>query len=140
MWRDQRGQIRIIEVFFAIAIVSSALLSMRQIQHVSSRPVHDDDLYVRGINVLLALQRDGGLSEIVRQRNWATLTTQLTLLLPLAISYQVSVYDDHGSVVNKIPLSRGSIQANNVVAIRYLLTEPETAQFYTIQLTLAWMT
>lgn len=140
MWRDQRGQIRIIEVFFAIVIVSSALLSMRQIQQVSSRPAHNDVLHAIGVNVLVELQHDGDLSEVVRQRNWAVLTSQLTLLLPLAISYDVTVYNAQDVVVNTALIARGSVQANSVVTIRYLLAEPETPQFYTIQLALAWMT
>jgi hypothetical protein len=140
MWRDQRGQIRIIEVFFAIVIVSSALLSLRQIQQVSSGPTHNDVFYAIGVNVLVELQREGGLSDLVRQRNWVTLASQLNLLLPLTISYNVTVYNAQNEVVNTAFIARGSIQATSVVTIRYLLAEPETLQFYTIQLALAWMT
>ena len=140
MWQDQRGQIRVIEVFFALIIVSSALVGLQQIQHVSSHPARNDELYAIGMNVLVELQRDGGLSAMVSQRNWTALSTQLSLLLPLTISYNVTVYTEQGTVINTSDIARGSIHASTVILIRYLLSEPEMIQYYTLHLALAWMT
>lgn len=133
------GQIRVLEAFFAAAVIFGAL--------VLSGPIYvafhsrDDNvaLYSLGLNVLMELDREGFLGEIIVQGNWTELSNCLSLLLPLGVSYNVTVYDEDLDVVNSVSISDGSLNGKTVVSVQYLLVDRTNLDFYIIRLQLAYI-
>ena len=139
MRRGNSGQIRVLEAFLATAVVFSALLLAGPIYIVLENNGDQEVLYSIGVNVLMELDRDGELGQLIAQSNWTVLSERLSCLLPLGVSYNLTVYNENMQVVNNALVSGGSLVANKVVSVQYILAERTNFQFYVIRLQLAWM-
>lgn len=113
-----KGQIRIIEAFFSMLIIFSALAVC---SFLSSLPEEMDDrsLTSNGIQVLIQLDRLDVLERMIEQGNWIVLSENLHLLLPLGVSYNLTVYNENMQQVNDEPVCRGHLDGN-VVTVEYL--------------------
>jgi len=133
------GQIRVLEAFFAAAVIFGSL--------ALSGPVYiafhsrDDNvaLYLLGMNILLELDREGFLGEMIIQGNWTEFSSCLSLLLPLGVSYNVIIYDEDLEVVNSVLISSGILDGKTVVSVQYLLVDRTNLDFYIIRLQLAYI-
>jgi len=138
MLRDKRGHIRVFEALLAAAVVFSALLVKVPI-NVSLENGRDSGvLHSIGLNALIELDKDGELGWLIARGNWTELSKRLAILVPLAVSYNVTVYDEDMRIVNDSLVSGGGMLAKNIVSIQYLLAERTSRQFYVIRLQLAW--
>jgi len=138
MYIDNRGQIRVLESLFAVAVVFSALLLIRPIYISFSNQDSQNTLYSIGMNVLIQLSKDGELGRLIRQRNWTEISSRLSIMLPLGVSYNFSVYDEDLAVINGSEFSNGDLNGRNVISIQYILVDRTQFTFYIVRLQLAW--
>jgi len=139
MLKDKRGQIRVLEAFLATAVVFSALLLTRPIYVAFDNQDDQDALYALGLNVLVQLDREGELGRLINQRNWTEISSRLSIMLPMGVSYNFTVYDEELEILNNSSISSGDLNGRNVVSIQYLIVERTDFNFYVVRLQLAWM-
>jgi len=139
MLSDKRGQIRVLEAFFATAIVFSALLLTRPVYVAFDGQNEENLLYTIGFNVLVQLDQEGDLGRLIAQRNWTELSSRLSVMLPLGVSYNLTVYNESLEILNDSSISSGDLNGRNVVSIQYLVVERADLDFYVVRLQLAWM-
>ena len=136
MSRSSRGQIRVAEAFLSAFIIFSALA----ICSALSPPSNVDNqqaLAAQGMRALIQLDSDGTLTSMIAQGNWTALSTALQLLLPLGVSYNLTVYDENMQQVNTISITNGNL-IGNVAAVQYLCaTQSLQYHSYTLCLQLA---
>ena len=138
MLRDRRGQVRILEALMAATIVFSSLLVSIPINELEN--VYDSrNLRSIGLNVLVELDRDGDLGRLIAQRNWTELSRRISIMLPLGVSYNLTVYNEEGKEVNSLPISGGGVLGEDIVSIQYLVVERANLRFYVVRLQLAWV-
>jgi hypothetical protein len=116
--RDNKGQIRIIEAFFA------SLLILSTIALIPSQPSAIDSsngaLQTKGQDALTTLDRNGYLSTLIENENWAALRKCLISSLSPAIWFNLTVFDENMNTVNNIPISTGSPISEKIVSIEYV--------------------
>ena len=139
MLKDRRGQIRVLEAFLATAVIFGALLLSRPIYVAFDSQDDQNALYTIGLNVLVQLDREGELGQLINQRNWTEISSRLSILLPLGVSYNLTVYNEELEILNNSSISSGDLEGRNVVSIQYLLVDRAEFNFYVVRLQLAWM-
>src|SRR3972149_7013200 len=138
MIRNRKGQMKTIEAFFAASIIFLGLLVAGSFPIVIN---HDDRIVLSalGMEVLLALDVNGSLGELIDQRNWTELSNRLKLLLPISISYNLSVFDQDMYQVNTDIVSNGGLANTKVESVQYVCASRDP-QFscYIVRLMLAY--
>jgi hypothetical protein len=118
MTRKNKGQIRVAEAFLSAVIIFSALT----ICSVLSPPSNGDNqktLTAQGMQALIQLDSDGTQGRMIWQGNWTSLSDSLQLLLPLGVSYNLTIYDENMQQINSVPISNGNL-VGDVFSIEYL--------------------
>jgi hypothetical protein len=135
---DQKGQIRIIESFLAIAVVFSAVLI--SITFPSSSDFSKlSSLSSLGTQVLTELDNDGTLGSVILQKNWTRLTTELDILLPVGVSFNLTVLDQAGQTVNLVAIQNSNLLGPDVVSVQYVCaTRSQTVKLFVVRLQLVW--
>lgn len=135
---DQKGQIRIIESFLAIAVVFSAVLVSATFP---SSPDFSKQKSLRsmGSQALVNLDTNGTLGSLILQRNWASIRTALNILLPMGVSFNLTAYDEAGNAVNSEVVQNSNLLGRDAVSVRYVCaTRSQTVEFFVVRLQLAW--
>ena len=136
---NKKGQVRTLEALLAVAVVFTALLLTRPIYASYDNLGDYDVLYTIGLNVLVQLDRDGDLGRLISERNWTEIADRLSIMLPLGVSFNLTVYDEESNILNDRPVSSGVINSKCIVSIQYILVDRSNFRFYVIRLQLAWM-
>jgi hypothetical protein len=135
---DQKGQIRIIESFLAVAVVFSAVLVS------ATFPLSPDfskqkSLSTIGTQALIHLDTNGTLGDLIIQRNWSSVKTTLNILLPLGVSFNLTVFDKTGNALNSEVIQNSNLLGREVVSIQYVCaTRSQMVDFFAVRLQLAW--
>ena len=131
-----KGQIRVAEAFLSAFIIFSALAICSALSPPPNGG-NQQTLATQGMRALIQLDKDGALGNIIRQGNWTTLSNALQLLLPLGVSYNLTIYDENMQQINNIPITNGNL-VGNVAAVEYLCAS-QSLQYhsYTLRLQLA---
>lgn len=135
---DQKGQIRIIESFLAIAVIFSAVLV--SVTFPSSPDFSKQkSLASLGIQALITLDTDGTLGNLILQRDWASLKTALDVHLPVGISFNLTVFDKAGNTVNTEVVQNSNLLGQEAVSVSYVCaTRSQAVEFFSIRLLLTW--
>jgi hypothetical protein len=135
---DQKGQIRIIESFLAIAVVFSAVLV--SVTFPSSPDLSKQkSLSSMGTQALVKLDTNGTLGSLILQSNWASIRTALNILLPMGVSFNLTVYDEAGYAVNSEAVQNSNLLGRDAVSVHYVCaTRSQAVEFFVIRLQLAW--
>jgi hypothetical protein len=139
MHRGNSGQIRVLEALLATAIIFSALLLTHPIYVALAVGGDSEALYSAGMNALMVMNREGQLGQLIAQNNWTGLSKQLSTLLPIGVSYNLTVYDEAMQVVNHSLIANGDAAGKNVVAVQYVLVERTDCRFYVVRLQVGYM-
>lgn len=131
-----KGQIRVIEAFLSMLIIFSAL-AVCSILSSPPETVDERPLTSKGIQVLIQLDSEGLLERMIEQNNWTLLSENLHLLLPVGVSYNLTVYNENMQQINGEPVCRGYLNGN-VATVEYLCVS-QNLQYhsYTLRLQLA---
>jgi hypothetical protein len=136
MLENRKGQIRVAEAFLSALIIFSALAICSALAPLSGKS-NQKTLASQGIQALTMLDQDGTLGSTIEQGNWSSLSDALQLLLPIGVSYNLTIYDQHKQQFNSVPVSNGDL-IGDVVMIEYLCVSQDLVYHsYTLRLQLA---
>ena len=132
-----KGQIRIIEAFFAMLIVFSAFAVSANLT-ITRNSVNRADLESIGLGSLIKLDQEGVLSYYLDQRNFSTLREALNLVLPTGVLFNLTVYDRNLKLINELAITNGGFSSEEVVSVEYLCASQDAVyRCYIIHLQLA---
>lgn len=137
--KDNKGQIRIIEAFFA------SLLILASIALIPSSPPTEDTtnktLGLKAQQLLTTLDRENLLPKLIEDRNWTALKKCVEYSLSPAIWFNLTVYDEDMHTLNDILICNGSPVSETIAAIEYLCASTgRNYRIYTIRLQLSSVT
>ena len=116
--KNRKGQIRILEAFFAsILILSSLALIPSQVTVEKS---HFNTLYSVGTQVLTTLDSNGNLSKLIENENWTVLRNCVQSMLSVSVWFNLTVFNDNMMRLNDFPVSNGSPVSDEIVAVEYV--------------------
>ena len=130
-----RGQIRIIEAFFASVLMLSAIALIPSQTNVGTS--NDQFLYSIARNVLPTLDNDGSLSKLIETQNWTTLTTQISLALPSSVWFNLTIFDENMNPINQPLISRGTPNGRIVATDYVCVAQGGDFSIYIIRLQLS---
>ena len=132
---NKKGQVRVIEAFFASMLVLSCLALIPAQATPKSSTV---DLAWKAQNVLLTLDSDGHLASLVDNHDWAALGACIESALPLTTWFNLTVYDKNQNILNRFPISNGGAVSDKIVSVDYVcVSQSSTFAVYVLQLQLA---
>jgi len=130
---NKKGQIKTLEAFLAVVVISSAL-----ILPITFSPNNQKSLATLGMQALIELDVNGTLGKQIAQANWMSIREYLTILLPIAVSYNLTIYNDQGDPINNSAISNGDLAGRKVESVQYLCASQSLEpQYYMLQLQLA---
>ena len=115
---NKSGQVRVFEAFFAAIMIFSALALIPSGTNVGSS--NDESVHFVAQQVLITLDSDGTLSRLIENGNWATLRACLQSLLPPAVWFNLTIFDENMNPINQQQISSGTPINNNIVATDYV--------------------
>jgi hypothetical protein len=138
MISDRKGQIRTIEAFLAVLLIFSALAF--SVAFSSVRSADDQGVLANlGLDALIKLDEDGNLGRLIDQRNWTAIEQTLNILLPLGVSYNLTIYNEPMQPINNFTISNGGLGSLKVVSVQYLCaSQGIECHCYFLRLQLAW--
>lgn len=136
MIESRRGAVHSMEAFLAAVIIFTALLystSMpRERDRADERPID-----AVGMEALLRLDGNGTLGRLVEAQSWDPLEQSLRVVLPVGVSFNLTVFSDEGVPVNDRPISNGELVGRTVASVEYLLAvESGSCPLYRLRLQL----
>jgi len=133
--KDNRGQIRIIEAFFASILLLSSLTLIPATQNNSN---DSTILASTAHNVLMSLDRNGYLSSLVSNQSWMNLKSSIQSSLSPMVWFNLTVFDENMTCINDIPICSGSAVSDRIVAVDYVCASASSNYaVYIIRLQLA---
>jgi hypothetical protein len=114
---DKRGQIRVLEAFFAAMLLLSVVAMIPKPQSVKNDATQT--LSSTAYNALLSLDNDGQMGNMIKSQDWSGLRLLVQSALPAAAWFNVTVYDAHMIVLNNEPICSGSPVSDSIVAVDY---------------------
>ena len=131
---DQKGQIRILEAFLAIAVMFTVLLI--PITWPSSPDLKQSkDLASIGTQALITLDGNGTLGELITQQNWTSIKQSLDILLPRGVSFNLTVYDENLYPVNDQTIQNANLLGDEVVSVQYVcVSQNLDVKFYILRM------
>jgi hypothetical protein len=134
---NKKGQVRVIEAFFASMLIMSCLaLIPAQVTPKSSAV----NLDWKAQNVLLTLDSDGQLASLVDNHDWTKLGLFIESVLPLTTWFNLTIYDKNQKILNDYPISNGGSISDRICSFDYVCVSQKSAfSVYILQLQLAVM-
>lgn len=134
--KDNRGQIRIIEAFFASVLLLSSLTLIPTAQNNSNNST--EILASTAHNVLISLDGNGHLANLISSQSWIDLKSSIQSSLSPMIWFNLTVFDENMTRINDIPICSGSAVSDRIVAVDYICASTSSNYaVYIIRLQLA---
>jgi len=115
---DKKGQIRIIEAFFASILLLSSLTLIPMVQK------HPNDttekLSATAYNILMSLDSDGQLASLIGNGSWVNLKSCVQSSLSPMVWFNLTVFDENMNRVNDVPVTSGSAVNDRIAAVDYV--------------------
>lgn len=135
---DNKGQIRIIESFLAIAVMFSVLLVSVTFPSAPNLD-RQKSLANLGTQALLKLDSNGTLGNLISQENWTAIKSSLDILLPVGVLFNLTVYDENMLPINSKAIQNSNLLGRETVSVQYACaTQTLKVQFFILRLQLAW--
>lgn len=115
--KDKKGQIRIIEAFFASILLLSSLTLIPATQNNSN---DSTILASTAHNVLMSLDSNGYLASLVSNQSWINLKSSIQSSLSPMVWFNLTVFDENMTCINDIPICSGSAVSDRIVAVDYV--------------------
>ncbi len=116
--KDNKGQIRIIEAFFAAILLLSSLTLIPAVQEHSSDST--EILSSTAHNILLSLDSDGQLASLIGNESWINLKNCIQASLSPMVWFNLTVFDENMTPINDIPITSGSPVNDRITAVNYV--------------------
>ncbi len=132
----RRGVVHTLDVFLAAVIIVTTLLFASQMPRERDY-LEDTGIDSLGMQALLVLDSNGTLGRLVDSGDWDGLELALRAVLPTRVSFNLTVIDEQGSVVNTREISNGGVTGRRIESVDYLLAvESSTCPIYRLRLQL----
>ncbi|MEM2916803.1 MAG: hypothetical protein QXN63_00395 [Candidatus Bathyarchaeia archaeon] len=133
---NNKGQIKVMEAFLSVLLITSALTLSARLSP-TPKTQSNEFLETMGWQTLTKLDEEGSLSQCINEKNWSKLREAVQILLPLEVSFNLTVFDEAMTPINDVPISNG-LSGDEIVAVQYPCAVPYgNCQFYLIRLQLA---
>ena len=116
--KDNKGQIRIIEAFFASILLLSSLTLIPVTQNNSNDST--DLLASTAHNVLMSLDSNGYLTSLVSNQSWINLKSSIQSSLSPMVWFNLTVFDENMTCINDIPICSGNAVSDRIAAVDYV--------------------
>jgi len=116
--KDNRGQIRTIEAFFASMLLLSSLTLISATQSNSNDST--EILALTAHNVLMSLDNNGYLASLVNNQSWINLKSSIQSSLSPMMWFNLTVFNENMICINDIPICSGSAVSDRIVAVDYV--------------------
>ncbi len=134
---NKKGQVRVIEAFFASMLIFSCLALIPAQAPPKSSALN---LAWKAQNVLLTLDSDGHLANLVDNHDWTKLGKCIESSLPLTTWFNLTVYDKKLNILNDFSISNGGSVSDRIVSVDYVcVSQNSTFEVYVLQLQLSVM-
>lgn len=117
---SRRGVVHTLDSFFAAVIIVTALLYASQFPRERDY-LEDKNLDVMGMQVLVRLDGNGTLGRLVDSGNWDDVELVLRMALPTGVSFNLTVLDEQGDIVNTRVVSNGGLLGRKIESVEYIL-------------------
>lgn len=132
----RRGVVHTLDVFLAAVIIVTTLLFASQMPRERDY-LEDTGIDSLGMQALLVLDSNGILGRLVDGADWDGLEMALRAVLPTRVSFNLTVIDEQGTVVNTREISNGGVSGRRIESVEYLLAvESSTCPIYRLRLQL----
>lgn len=133
---DKRGQVRVIEAFFASMLLLSVLTLIPSQSTVNN--ANDPNLSSTAQQVLLTLDNNGYLSKLIENGSWTQIRQCVQSALPPTVWFNLTVFNENNVALNDIPISSGSSINQESYSFDYLcISQSPSYASYIIRLQLA---
>jgi len=134
--KDKRGQIRIIEAFFAsILLLSSLTLIPMAQEHLSDSTA---TLSSTAYNILMSLDSDGQLASLIGNESWSNLKSCVQSSLSPMVWFNLTVFDEAMTRINDVPVTSGTVVNDRIAAVDYICADTDGVYaVYIVRLQLA---
>ena len=75
-----------------------------------------DSLSSIAMQVIVSLNSNGYLSKLIDEKNWNTIRSSVQSAVPLSMWFNLTVFDEHMTVLNEIPITSGSAVNDNIAS------------------------
>jgi len=134
--KDNKGQMRIIEAFFASILLFSILTLVPAPRNAGS--TNNQTLISMGQNALMNLDNNGYLSELIENQSWTTLGKCIQSAFPPTVWFNLTVFDENNTALNNISISSGSPVNEQISSLDYVcVSQNPNYSIYLIRLQLA---
>jgi hypothetical protein len=126
-WRPERvknankGQIRIIEAFFAVIIIFSAFAVSANLS-VSNHAISHEVLASIGLNTLMKLDRSDCFYKYITAGNFTALREALSLALPTGVCFNLTIYNTQMQQVNTEIITNNGFGSQDIASVEYVST------------------
>jgi hypothetical protein len=116
--KDNKGQIRTIEAFFAAILLLSSLTLIPAVQKSSSdlTATQSSTAY----NILMSIDSDGQLASLIGNESWINLKSCIQSSLSPMVWFNLTVFNKNMTPINGIPITSGSPVNDRIVAVTYI--------------------
>ena len=116
--KDKKGQIRIIEAFFASILMLSSLTLIPMVQERSSDST--ETLSSAAYNILMSLDSDGQLASLIANESWVDLKSCVQSSLSPMVWFNLTVFDETMNRINDVPVTSGTAVNDRIAAVDYV--------------------
>jgi hypothetical protein len=116
--KDNRGQIRIIEAFFAAILLLSVLAFIPKTPDTTNNS--SETLSTTAYNTLLSLDKHGKIADLIETQSWTEFKALVQTALPVAVWFNITVFDQSKAVINDAPVCSGSAVSDRIIAVNYV--------------------
>ncbi|UCH57335.1 MAG: hypothetical protein JSV18_08410 [Candidatus Bathyarchaeota archaeon] len=130
----RRGVVHTLDSFFAAIIIVTALLYASQIPRERDY-LEDENLDALGMQTLVRLDGDGVLGRLVDDNDWDGLERAIRVALPTWVSFNATVFDEQGAIINNHSISNGGLLGRRVESLEYPISvESGSCPIYRLRL------
>jgi hypothetical protein len=134
--KDKKGQIRVIEAFFASILLLSVSALLPLGTNITSSS--DQSLISMGQQVLLALDNNGLLSKLIENRSWNVLGDCVQSSLPSTVWFNLTILDKNNNPINNVTISSGTPINQNILSLDYICaSQSPNYNIYVVRLQLS---
>jgi hypothetical protein len=133
---NKRGQVRVIEAFFASVLMLSSLALLPIVTNHAS--ASDSVLSTQALNTMVSLDSSGHLADLVDAQDWVGLQNYFAAVFPPALWFNLTVLDENLTPLNSVLITSGGSVSDTISAADYLcVSTTGTYHIYTLRLQLA---
>lgn len=116
--KNKKGQIRVIEAFFASVLLLSILTLIPIMQKHDSGS--SNALSLTPMDVLAGLDSNGHLANLSDSRNWTALKNSVQSCIPLTVWFNITIFDENMTRLNDEPICSGSAVSDTIESADYV--------------------